>query len=270
MRVARIGTNARGGSWVSLEGKWARPFEGNPFEGARLADLREDVPRDTSSRGMGSGEVAWSEEDLRAPIAPSKIVCIGRNYAAHAKELGNEVPKEPLLFFKPPSAVIGPGELVVLPPESERVEHEAELGVVIGRRIRRASRDEAAAAVYGYTCVCDVTARDLQKRDGQWTRAKGFDTFCPVGPWIETELDPSDLGVTCTVDGAIRQSGRTSQMIFDVPSIVAYVSDAMTLEPGDLVVTGTPEGVGLLAPGQRVVVAIERIGELAFGVRASS
>jgi 2-keto-4-pentenoate hydratase/2-oxohepta-3-ene-1,7-dioic acid hydratase in catechol pathway len=253
MRVAVLEKNGDKG-WFSLDGDRARRFDGPPFEGARL----------------GSIEIPWSVADLRAPVRPSKIVCIGRNYAAHAKELGNEVPKEPLLFFKPPSAVIGPGEAVVLPKESERVEHEAELGVVIGRRVRRASREQAMSAIYGYTCVCDVTARDLQKKDGQWTRAKGFDTFCPVGPWIETELDPSNLEVKCLVDGTVRQVGRTSQMIFDLASLVSYVSAAMTLEPGDLLVTGTPEGVGPLVPGNRVVVSVEGIGELAFGVVAST
>lgn len=249
MRIAVLEKNAER-AWYALEGDRARRFEGDPFEGARLSSV----------------DVGWSLADLRAPVKPSKIVCVGRNYAAHAKELGNEVPKEPLLFFKPPSAIVGPGEAVVLPPESERVEHEAELGVVLGRRVRRASREEAGQAILGYTCVCDVTARDLQKKDGQWTRAKGFDTFCPVGPWIETGLDPADLEVRCLVDGVLRQSGRTSQMMFDVPSLVAYVSAAMTLEPGDLVVTGTPEGVGPLAPGNKVVVSIEGIGELGFGV----
>lgn len=253
MRVAVLEKNGDKG-WFVLEGDRARRFNGSPFEGARL----------------GSIDIAWSPADLRAPVKPSKIVCVGRNYAAHAKELGNEVPKEPLLFFKPPSSIVGPGGAVVLPRESERVEHEAELGVVIGRRVRKVARAQALAAVYGYTCVCDVTARDLQKKDGQWTRAKGFDTFCPTGPWIETELDPSDLEVKCTVDGVVRQLGRTSQMMFDVASLVSYVSAAMTLEPGDLIVTGTPEGVGPLAPGNRVVVAVEGIGELGIGVVGST
>ena len=249
MRVAVLEKNGDKG-WFALDGDRARRFDGSPFEGARL----------------GSIEIPWSAADLRAPVRPSKIVCVGRNYAAHAKELGNEVPKEPLLFFKPPSSVSGPGGAVVLPKESERIEHEAELGVVIGRRVRRVARDQAMAAVYGYTCVCDVTARDLQKKDGQWTRAKGFDTFCPVGPWIETELDPGDLAVKCLVDGAERQSGRTSQMIFDIATLISYVSAAMTLEPGDLGVTGTPEGVGPLLPGNKVVVSVDGIGELGFGV----
>jgi 2-keto-4-pentenoate hydratase/2-oxohepta-3-ene-1,7-dioic acid hydratase in catechol pathway len=253
MRVAVLEKNGDRG-WFGLDGDRARRFDGPPWAGARL----------------GSIEIGWSPADLRAPVQPSKIVCIGRNYAAHAKELGNEPPKEPLLFLKAPSSVIGPGEAVVLPEESARVEHEAELGVIIGRRVRRVARDQAMDAVYGYTCVCDVTARDLQKSDGQWTRAKGFDTFCPVGPWIETELDPRDLSVSATVDGVVRQSGRTSQMIFDIPTLVAYASNVMTLEPGDLLVTGTPEGVGPLAAGNRLVVAVEGIGELAIGVIAGS
>lgn len=249
MRVGVLEKNGDRG-WFALDGDRARRFDGSPFEGARL----------------GSHEIQFSAADLRAPVRPSKIICIGRNYAAHAKELGNDVPKEPLLFLKAPSAVIGPGEAIVLPPQSTKVEHEAELGVVIGRRVKRASAAQALDSVYGYTCVCDVTARDLQKSDGQWSRAKGFDTFCPVGPWIETELDPKDLAVSCSVDGVVRQQGRTSQMIFDVPALIAYISAAMTLEPGDLIVTGTPEGVGPLAPGNRVVVAVEGIGELTVGV----
>lgn len=250
----RIGRLEKGGvtTWASLEGDAARPFEGSPFEGAPLS----------------SAAVPFRQEDLRAPVTPSKIVCVGRNYAAHARELGHEVPAEPLLFLKAPSAILGPGGIVVLPPESARVEHEAELGVIVGRRLRRASREQASEAIFGYTCVCDVTARDLQKKDGQWSRAKGFDTFCPVGPWIETDLDPSDLSVRCLVDGEVRQEGRTSQMIFDVPTLLAYVSQAMTLEPGDLVVTGTPEGVGPLAAGNRLSVVIDGIGELTVGVAA--
>lgn len=253
MRVAVLEKNGDR-AWFALEGDRARRFDGSPFEGARL----------------GNTEISWSPADLRAPVRPSKIVCVGRNYAAHAKELGHEVPKEPLLFLKAPSSVIGPGGAVVLPRESERVEHEAELGVVIGRRVKRVARDEALAAVFGYTCACDVTARDLQKKDGQWSRAKGFDSFCPTGPWIETDLDPSDLRVSCMVDGKPRQDGRTSQMMFDVPYLVSYISAIMTLEPGDLILTGTPEGVGPLEPGNLLTVAIEGIGELSVGVVASA
>ncbi len=253
MRVAVLEKNGDKG-WFALDGSRARRFDGSPFDGARL----------------GSIEIAWSAADLRAPVRPSKIVCVGRNYAAHAKELGNEPPKEPLLFLKPPSSVIGPGEAIVLPKESERVDHEAELGVVIGRRVRKIAREQALGAVYGYTCVCDVSARDLQKKDVEFTRAKGFDTFCPVGPWIETELDPSDLEVRCFVDGDLRQSGRTSQMIFDVAALMSYASNVMTLEPGDLLVTGTPEGVGPLAAGNRVVITVEGIGDLGINVVQSS
>ena len=253
MRVAVLEVNGDKG-WFALEGDRARRFDRSPFEDGRL----------------GSLEIAWSSADLRVPVKPTKIVCVGRNYAAHAKELGNEVPKEPLLFLKPPSSIIGPGEAVVIPKESTRVEHEAELGVVIARRVRRISREQALSAVFGYTAVCDVTARDIQRKDVQFTRAKGYDTFCPVGPWIETELDPADLAITCTVDGAPRQSGRTSQMTFDVPTLLAYISNVMTLEPGDLVVTGTPEGVGPLAPGNKLAVTIEGIGELSVGVIGST
>jgi 2-keto-4-pentenoate hydratase/2-oxohepta-3-ene-1,7-dioic acid hydratase in catechol pathway len=213
--------------------------------------------------------VEWSEGELRAPLfgrAPSKIVCIGRNYAAHAKELGNAVPSEPLLFLKPPSALIGPNEVVRLPKQSERVEHEAELGVIVGKRAKDVAEADALAHVFGYTCVCDVTARDLQKKDVQFTRAKGFDTFCPVGPWVETELDPKDVRVRCTVNGQTRQDGRTRDMIFPVAALIAYVSRVMTLEPGDLIVTGTPEGVGPLAPGDSLSVAIEGVGALAVRV----
>ncbi len=253
MRVARLSIHGEEG-WYALEGDRARRFEGSPFEGG-LA---------------GSPAVAWSSADLRAPVRPSKILGIGRNYAAHARELGNEVPKEPMVFMKAPSSIVGPGEAIVLPKEASLVEHEAELAVVIGRRVRRASPEQALGSVYGYTCAIDVTARDLQKKDGQWWRAKGFDTFCPIGPWIETELDPSNLAITCAVDGVTKQSGRTTDMIFDVAQLVAWVSAAMTLEPGDVILTGTPEGVSPLAAGQRVVVTIEGIGELTVGVVGGS
>jgi len=211
--------------------------------------------------------VPFREADLRAPVEPFKILCIGRNYVAHAKELGHEVPKEPLLFLKPKTALIGHGGVVELPPESARVEHEAELGVIIGKTARRVSRESALDYVFGYTCVCDVTARDLQRSDGQWSRAKGFDTFCPCGPWIETEADPRGLRVRCMVNNVTKQDGSTSQMVFDVAALVAYASHAMTLEPGDLLVTGTPEGVGPIASGDTLTVEIERIGALTVTVR---
>jgi len=198
----------------------------------------------------------YREGDLVCPVVPTKIVCIGRNYAAHAKELGSDVPAEPLLFLKPPSSLLGPGAEIVLPPASSRVEHEAELGVVIGRRARHVSRERALEHVFGYACVCDVTARDLQRKDGQWTRAKGFDTFCPVGPFVETAFDPASARILCRVNGTVRQDGTTSRMMFDVPTLVAYVSRVMTLEPGDLLVTGTPEGVGPLVAGDVLEVEI--------------
>lgn len=220
--------------------------------------------------GKPTGEERpFTADALLCPATPSKIVCVGRNYAAHAKELGNAVPSEPLLFLKPPSALLGPGGIVRLPPESARVEHEAELGVVIGRRARRVERQSAMDHVFGYTCVCDVTARDLQKKDGQWTRAKGFDTFCPCGPWIETAVDPSALRVRCEVNGVTKQDGTTSQMVFDVATLIAYASQVMTLEPGDLVVTGTPEGTGPLVQGDDVVVEVSEVGALRFSVRAA-
>jgi 2-keto-4-pentenoate hydratase/2-oxohepta-3-ene-1,7-dioic acid hydratase in catechol pathway len=209
-----------------------------------------------ASDGAGSTARTWGDEDLLCPVLPTKIVCVGRNYAAHARELGNDSPVEPLLFLKPPSSLIGPGDAVVLPPESTRVEHEAELGVVIGRRARHVSKERAKEYVFGFTCVCDVTARDLQRTDGQWTRAKGFDTFCPVGPFIETDFDPGSARIVCRVNGEVRQDASTAQMIFDVPTLVAYVSRVMTLEPGDLLVTGTPEGVGPLAAGDALEVEI--------------
>ena len=208
----------------------------------------------------------FRDDALLCPVTPTKILCVGRNYAAHAKEMGGDVPAEPLLFLKPPSALIGPGAAILLPPESERVEHEAELGVVIGKRAKNVLREDALAHVFGYTCVGDITARDLQRKDGQWSRAKGFDTFCPVGPWIETELDPSKLRVQCRVNDATRQDGVTANMIFDVPTLVSYASRAMTLEPGDLLVTGTPEGVGPLVAGDRLEIEIDGIGVLAARV----
>lgn len=196
------------------------------------------------------------------PQRPSKIVCVGRNYAAHARELGNAVPERPLLFFKPPSALIGPGEAIVLPAASRRVEYEAEIGIVVCRPLRRATEAEAEAAIGGIVCVNDVTARDLQQSDGQWARAKGFDTFCPVGPRVVTGLSWRDLEVIGRVNGVERQRGRTSDMQFPPPMLLAYASAIMTLEPGDLVLTGTPAGTGVLAPGDVVSVEIPGVGVL--------
>jgi 2-keto-4-pentenoate hydratase/2-oxohepta-3-ene-1,7-dioic acid hydratase in catechol pathway len=212
-------------------------------------------------RRMPVGQPAAAVK-LHAPVLPGKIVCVGRNYVDHAREQDAEVPEIPLLFLKPPSAVIGPGQAIVLPPQSGQVEHEAELALVIGRRIRNATQDEARGAVFGYTVANDVTARDLQRLDGQWTRAKGFDTFCPLGPWIETEADPQDLRITCRVNDRIRQLGSTRDMVFSVSQLVTFISGIMTLDPGDVILTGTPAGVGPLAAGDTVQVEIEGIGTL--------
>jgi 2-keto-4-pentenoate hydratase/2-oxohepta-3-ene-1,7-dioic acid hydratase in catechol pathway len=193
---------------------------------------------------------------------PSKIVCIGVNYRAHAGEMGKVAPSEPLIFLKPPSAVVGTGAKVARPGGYERVDHEAELGVVIGKRARRVRAADALGHVAGYTCVNDITVRDLQKRDGQWTRAKGFDGFCPVGPRIVTGLDPSDLAIRCRVNGELKQDARTSDLIFDIPTLIEFISSVMTLEPGDLISTGTPAGVSNLSVGDVVAVEIEGIGVL--------
>jgi len=204
-------------------------------------------------------------EDVRllAPVIPrSKVVGVGRNYAEHAAELGNEAPAEPLLFLKPNTAVIGPDDPIVLPPQSHEVHHEAELAVVIGRVCKDVPPERVRDVIYGYTCGNDVTARDLQRTDDQWARAKGFDSFCPLGPWIETDLDPSDLSVRCLVGDELRQDGQTSQMIHDVTALVTYISAAFTLLPGDVILTGTPAGVGPLIAGDEVTVAIEDIGAL--------
>ena len=206
---------------------------------------------------------------LIAPVTPSKVVCVGRNYAAHAAELGNEVPKEPLIFLKPPSSIVGHGDAIVLPKYSNKVEHEGELGLVVGRKASHLSdTEDALSFLCGYTCVNDVTARDLQKADVQFTRAKGFDTFCPVGPHIETDLNPVDVLVECRVNGATRQTGKTSLMIFPVEFIVRWISRMMTLEPGDLIATGTPAGVGPLAAGDITEVSVEGIGVLSNPVHS--
>ncbi len=200
---------------------------------------------------------------LLAPVEPSKIVCVGRNYAAHAAELGNEMPKEPLIFLKPPSSVIGPGDTIVIPRASRRVEHEGELGLVIGRTCAQlGNEDDPQPYVLGYTCVNDVTARDLQKADVQFTRAKGFDTFCPVGPHIETELDARNALVETKVNSAVQQSGSTALMTFPAMYLVRWISRVMTLMPGDLIATGTPAGVGPLVGGDSVEVSVAGIGVL--------
>ncbi|MEU4640756.1 fumarylacetoacetate hydrolase family protein [Micromonospora sp. NPDC023814] len=259
MRIARF-AHAKGMSFGVVEGEpeagpqglTVAEIEGHPFGQIQFSGAR------------------WALSDVRllSPILPSKVVCVGRNYAEHAAEHGSEVPKEPLLFLKPSTSVIGPRDAIRLPIFSKQVEHEAELAVVIGAPgARRADRAAAERAIFGYTCANDVTARDLQRSDGQWTRAKGFDSFCPIGPWITTGLDVRDLEVRCEVgrnpeEMEVRQLGRTRDMVFDVPALVSYVSHVMTLLPGDVVLTGTPAGVSPLTDGDTVTVRIEGIGEL--------
>jgi 2-keto-4-pentenoate hydratase/2-oxohepta-3-ene-1,7-dioic acid hydratase in catechol pathway len=203
---------------------------------------------------------------LGCPVAPRTIFGIGKNYRAHAAEMGGAVPSEPLVFAKTTSSLIGPDNVVFLPEESARVDYEGELGVVIGTRARRVSVERAMDCVFGYTPICDVTARDLQTKDGQWMRAKGFDTFCPAGPFVVSGIDASDLELSLTVNDVTKQHARTSDMVFDIARLVAHISTFATLEPGDLILTGTPEGIGPLAAGDTVSVAIERLGTLRFRV----
>ena len=204
-------------------------------------------------------------EDVRlvAPVLPSKIIAVGKNYLDHVREMGGDKPPaEPMVFLKPSTAVIGPGEPILLPWQSEQVEHESELAVVIGRLCRDVPEDRVDEVVLGYTCANDVTARDLQRTDGQWGRAKGFDSFCPIGPWIETTLDPEDADVECRVNGEVRQTGNTADMVRSARELVSWISSVMTLLPGDVILTGTPAGVGPLVAGDQVSVTIAGIGTL--------
>jgi 2-keto-4-pentenoate hydratase/2-oxohepta-3-ene-1,7-dioic acid hydratase in catechol pathway len=212
-------------------------------------------------------EVPLDDVRLLAPVLPSKVVCLGKNYAAHAAEFGGEVPEEPLVFLKPSTSVIGPGDTIPLPSISRRVDYEGELAVVIGRLARSVRAEEAFRYILGYTCANDVTLRDLQKRDGQWTRAKGFDGSCPIGPWIETDLDPNDAPIETRVNGEVRQSATTAELVFGVATVIEYVTTFMTLLPGDVMLTGTPEGVGKLEPGDRVEVEVDGVGVLANPVQ---
>jgi 2-keto-4-pentenoate hydratase/2-oxohepta-3-ene-1,7-dioic acid hydratase in catechol pathway len=236
------------------------------IEGENIIEI-SGPPWGQWSRGLRPSRLA--DARLLAPIEPSKIVCIGRNYAAHAAELGNEVPKEPLMFLKPPSSIIGPEEAIVLTKYSQKVEHEGELALVIGRRCSQLSdAEDALSFVLGYTCLNDVTARDLQKSDVQFTRGKGFDTFCPVGPHIETALDPANVLVETRVNGERRQSAMTSLMIYPPAFLVRWISRMMTLMPGDVIATGTPAGVGPLVAGDTVEVSVGGVGVLPNPVHA--
>jgi 2-keto-4-pentenoate hydratase/2-oxohepta-3-ene-1,7-dioic acid hydratase in catechol pathway len=213
------------------------------------------------------GEHRLSDVRLLAPVIPrSKVVAIGRNYAAHAAELGNEAPKEPMMFLKPNTSVVGPGDQVFYPPQTQRLDYEGELAVVIGRICRDVPPDQATDVIFGYTIANDVTARDLQSRDGQWTRAKGFDSFCPLGPWIETDLDPQTfadgVSIQTHLNGDLVQDGTTKDLIFDIPTLVAHITSVMTLLPGDVILTGTPDGIGPMQVGDEVEVSIAGLGAL--------
>ncbi|MDX6612908.1 MAG: hypothetical protein QOD75_2094 [Blastocatellia bacterium] len=241
------------------------------IQGEDIRPLKQDETFANVPHANTDGRIPLTTAQLLTPVAPSKIICVGRNYKDHAAELGNPMPPEPLLFLKPPSAIIGSGDAIVLPAESSRVEHEGELGVIIARTARHVRDDEDALSyVLGYTCVNDVTARDLQRQDVQFTRAKSFDTFCPVGPFIEMGIDPADLQVTTRVNGEVRQQGRTSAMAFPVDYLIRYISRIMTLNPGDLISTGTPSGVSALHDGDGVEVEVENIGTLRNDVRSKS
>jgi 2-keto-4-pentenoate hydratase/2-oxohepta-3-ene-1,7-dioic acid hydratase in catechol pathway len=246
LKIVRYAGSDGRPAWGLMEGEEIRRADGTPFV------------------DFSPGQSVRSPEGVRllAPVVPSKIICVGRNYQEHAAEFGNPVPEQPLLFMKPPSAIVGPGDDVVYPGPSQRVDPEGELVVVIGRTAHRVDRDESWNFVGGYTCGNDVTARDIQKGDGQWTRGKGFHTFCPLGPWVETDYDPADVRVTCTVNGETRQDGRTRDMIFDIPYLIEYISRFTRLEVGDIIMTGTPEGVAPVGIGDTITVEVEGLGSL--------
>ncbi len=247
MRIVRFRADGAP-SWGVVDGDQVLAASGTPF-----VDFEPGDP-------VG----ALADVKLLAPVHPRAIVCVGRNYKSHAEEFGNAVPGEPILFLKPPSSVVGPGDEVHYPELSKRVDPEAELCLVIGKRAHRVSEEDAFSVVGGYTIGNDVTARDIQKSDdgAQWTRGKGFHTFCPFGPWVDTELDPTDLRVTLSVDGELRQDGRTRDFIWDIPYLIRYITRFMVLEPGDVVMTGTPQGVAPVGVGQSFVAEIEGLGRL--------
>ena len=254
MRFLRfqVGNESPRFGWIF--GDQVGAIEGSPFGEYRRMEAQIDL----------------ASVHILAPVLPGKIICLGRNYAEHARERNVDVPEIPLIFFKPPSAIIGNGSKILIPPQSNQVEHEAELAIVIGKPGRWIQPGDAMQHVLGYTIANDVTARDLQNGDKQWTRGKGFDTFCPIGPWIETDLDPADVLITCRLNGELRQMASTREMIFTIPMIVAFISSVMTLEPGDLILTGTPAGVGALNVGDLVEISIEGIGELKNSVAADT
>ncbi|MGW5384612.1 fumarylacetoacetate hydrolase family protein [Nocardia sp. NPDC003963] len=251
MRLGRV-ASPDGVAFVAIEGETAKEIAEHPF----------GTPTFTGR--------SWSLPDIRllAPILASKVICIGKNYASHAAEMGGAAPDEPVIFIKPNTSIIGPGIPIVLPPSSSRVDYEGELAVVIGRPCKDVPAARAKDVILGYTVANDVTARDQQAQDGQWTRAKGYDTFCPLGPWIETELDPADLEITTELDGEVRQRSTTSLLLHDIPEIIEWITRVMTLLPGDVILTGTPEGVGPMKDGQTVSVTVSGIGTLTNPVAA--
>lgn len=254
MRIARFRNEARGrphNGFAVLDGDHLRVLHESPYSGG-------GIPAETGER-LHLADVA-----LLAPVQPSKILAVGRNYVAHVAEMGLSLPSEPSVFMKPPTSLLDPGGTVILPDPAlaREVQHEAELALVIGRQARHVPPTLAFEYILGYTCANDVSARDLQRRDSNPIRAKGFDTFCPLGPWVETDLDPSDLAITCTVNGQKRQDGRTSDLIFDVPTLIASLSAWTTLLPGDVILTGSPHGTGSMEPGDRVDITITGIGTL--------
>jgi 2-keto-4-pentenoate hydratase/2-oxohepta-3-ene-1,7-dioic acid hydratase in catechol pathway len=263
VRIARF-VHGGGIAWGVVEGA-TEAGASPPFESLTVAAIKDHPMGPIEFTG---DRFAITDVRLLAPILPSKVLAVGRNYAAHAAELGNDVPERPLIFLKPSTSVIGTHDTIRLPADSNQVEHEAELAVIIGKVAKDLSRDKAMDAVFGYTCANDVTARDQQRADVQFTRAKGYDSFCPIGPWIETNFDPSAVRLRCLVNGRTTQDGNTSDMIFDVATIISFMSHVMTLVPGDVILTGTPEGVGKIADGDTVTVSIDGIGDLVNPVRA--
>lgn len=250
MRLGRI-ASPDGVAFVSVEG--------DPEGTATAREIAEHPFGTPTFTGR-----SWPLADVRllAPILASKVVCVGKNYAAHAAEMGGQAPADPVVFMKPSTSIVGPGAPIALPRQSQEVHYEGELAVVIGRPCKDVPAAQAKSVILGYTAANDVTARDLQRHDGQWTRAKGFDSFCPLGPWIVTDLDPSDVRLTTTLDGETVQDSRTGLMLHDIPKIVEWVSSVMTLLPGDVILTGTPEGVGPIRDGQTVSVTVEGVGTL--------
>jgi 2-keto-4-pentenoate hydratase/2-oxohepta-3-ene-1,7-dioic acid hydratase in catechol pathway len=247
MKIVRVDAEANDITYGTVEPDGIRLYHGSPFFQWERSETVLPI----------------TQVKLLSPVIPTKVIAVGKNYADHAAEMDSDVPDNPIIFLKPPTSVIGPLSPIRLPPASSEVHHEAELAVVMGKVGRNIHRDDAYAHILGYTAANDVTARDLQRSDGQWSRAKGFDTFCPLGPAIDTEFDPSEAhGITCKVNGEIRQDGSTGDLVFDVPAIVSFASSVMTLLPGDVILTGTPAGVGPIRDGDRVEIEIEGIGSL--------